>query len=119
MLTIHLFLIKVILSETVGKNHDAALAAVANWFHKNKMTINTTKTKHMVFGKGRNLKQHKTTTNRAEIEQTSSFGYLRLIIDDQLKFKDHVNYVKENLLKFCSLFYRLRLFLQEHSFLKF
>ena len=41
--------------ETVGKNHDAALAAVANCFHKNKMTISTTKTKHMVFGKGRNL----------------------------------------------------------------
>ena len=90
--------------ETVGKNHDAALAAVANWFHKNKMTINTTKTKHMVFGKGRNLKQHKTTINRAEIEQTSSFRYLWLIIDGQLKIKDHINYVKEKLLKFCSLF---------------
>ena len=35
--------------------------------------------------------------------------YLGLIIDDQLKFKDHINYVKEKLLKFCSLFYRLRL----------
>ena len=90
--------------ETVGKNHDAALAAVANWFHKNKLTINTTKTKHMMFVKGRNLKQHKTTINRAEIDQTSSFRYLGLIIDDQLKFKDHINYVKEKLLKFCSLF---------------
>ena len=95
--------------ETVGKNHDAALAAVANWFHKKKLTINTTKTKHMVLGKGRNQKQHKTTINRAEIEQTSSFWYLGLIIDDQLKFKDHINYVKEKLLKFCFLFYRLRL----------
>ena len=96
--------------ETGGKNHDAALAAVANWFHKNKLTINATKTKHMVFGKGCNQKQHKTTINRAEIEQTSSFRYLEIIIDDQLKFKDHINYAKEKLLKFCHLFfYRLRL----------
>ena len=76
--------------ETVGKDHDAALATVANWFHKNKLTINTTKTKHMVFAKGRNLKQYKTTINRAEIEQISSFRYLGLIIDNQLKFKDHI-----------------------------
>ena len=54
---------------TVGKNHDAALAAVAIWFHKKKLTINTTKTEHMVFGKGRNLKQHKTTINRAKINR--------------------------------------------------
>ena len=105
--------------ETVGKNHDATLAAVANCFHKNKMTINTTKTKHTVFGKGRNLKQHKTTINRAEIEQTSSSRYLGLIIDNQLKFKDHINYVKEKLLKCCSLFTDYALFLQEHSLLKF
>ena len=94
--------------ETVGKKHDAALAAVASWFHKNKLTINT-KTKHMVFGKGRNLNQHRRTIDRAEIEQTSSFRYLGLILDDQLKFKDHINYVKEKLLKLCSLFYLLRL----------
>ena len=72
----------------------------------------------MVFGKGRNLKQQKTTINRAEIEQTSSFRYLGLILDDQLKFKDHINYVKEKLLKFCSLFYRLRLIFTRSQLLK-
>ena len=55
--------------ETVGRKHGAALAAVAGWFHKNKFTINTTKTKHMVFGKGRNLNQHRTTIDQAEIGQ--------------------------------------------------
>ena len=73
---------------TVGKKHDAA---VVNCFHKNKLTINTTKTKQLEFGKGRNLNQHRTTIDRAEIEQTSAFRYLGLILDDQLKFKDHIN----------------------------
>ena len=57
----------------------------------------------MVFGK----KTHSKTAqnnSRAEIEQTSSFRYLGLIIDNQLKIKDHINYVKEKLLKCCSLF---------------
>ena len=104
--------------ETVRKNHDAILAAVANWFHKNKLTTNTTKTKHMVFGKGRNQEPHKTTINRAEIEHTSSFRYLALITDDQLKFKDLINYVKEKLLKFCYLFRRLRLIFTRTQLLK-
>ena len=72
----------------------------------------------MLFGKGRNLKQRKTTINRAEIEQTSSFRYLGLIIDDQLKFKDHINYVKEKFLKFCSLSYRLRFIFTRTQLLK-
>ena len=59
----------------------------------------------MVFGKGRKLNQHRTTIDRAEIEQTSSFRYLGLILDDQLKLKDHINYVKEKLLKCFSLFF--------------
>ena len=46
-------------TEIIGTKHDATLAAVASWFHKNKLPINTTKTKQMVFGKGRNLNQHK------------------------------------------------------------
>ena len=84
--------------ETEGNKHGAALAAVAGWFHKNKLTINTTKTKHMVFGKGRKLNQHRTTIDRPEIEQTSSFRYLGLIFDNQSKFKDHIIYVKEKIL---------------------
>ena len=63
----------------------------------------------MVFGKGRNSNQHRTTIDRSEIEPTSSFRYLGLILDKQLKFKDHINYAKKKLLKFCSLYYRLRL----------
>ena len=72
----------------------------------------------MVFGKGRNLNHHRTTTDRSEIEQTSFFRYLGLILDNQLKFKDHVNYVKEKLLKFCSLFYRLRFIFTRTQLLK-
>ena len=94
MLTIQLFLIKVVIRhDAVRKKHDAVLAAVASWFHKNKSTINATKTKHAEFGKGRNLNQLKTTINRAKNEQTGSFRYLGFISDDQLKFKGQINYV--------------------------
>ena len=40
----------------------------------------------MVFGKVRNLNQLKMTIDWAQIEQTSSFRYIGLILDDQLKF---------------------------------
>ena len=63
----------------------------------------------MLFGKAHNLNQHRTTIDRSEIEQSSSFRYPGLMLDNQLKFKDHIDYVKEKLLKFCTLFYRLRL----------
>ena len=61
----------------------------------------------MVYGKGRNKNQHRTTIDRAEIEQTNSFRYLGLMLDDQLNVKDQTNNVKEKLSKCCSLFYQL------------
>ena len=69
----------------------------------------------MVFGKGRNLNQHRTTIDRSEIEQTSSFRYLGLIFNNQSKFKDHIIYVKEKIL--LSFFFTDHaIFSQEHSF---
>ena len=60
--------------ETLAKNHDAALAAVANWFHKNKLTINTTKTKHMLFGKGRNLNSAKQQLTERKLNKPALLG---------------------------------------------
>ena len=102
-------------TEIKGIKHDATLAAVGSWFHKEKLTIYT-KTKRMVFRNGRNLNQHKSTIDRAEIEQTSSFRYLVLILDNQLKFKDHINYVKERLSNSRLLYTEYALLLREHSF---
>ena len=35
--------------ENVGIKHNTTLEAAANWFYKNNLTINTSKTKHIVF----------------------------------------------------------------------
>ena len=35
-----------------------------------------------------------------------------------MKFKDHINYVKKKLLKFCSVFYRLRFIFTRTQLLK-
>ena len=85
-----------------------------------KLTINTSKTKHVVFWKSRNLNQRKPTNDGAEKEQISAFRYLRLIIDSPLKLKHQINYVKEKALKFSTFFFNYyALLLWEQCFYEF
>ena len=103
-------------TEIVEIRYNATLAAVANWFFKNKLTIKTTKTKLIIFGIGCNLNKRKPTIDREEIEEVRFFRNLGIILDNQLKFKDHINYFKKKFLNSCSLFTGCALFLRERRF---
>ena len=71
---------------------------------KKQLTINQTKTKHMVFGKGLNQNRHQKKNNWSSRYWTNQlFRYLGLILDKQLKFKDHINYFKENSVPFLPI----------------
>jgi len=43
-----------------------------------------------------------------EIERVKSCGYLGLIIDDELKWSEHINTINSYLLKYLGIFYKLR-----------
>ena len=45
-----------------------------------------------------------------EIVQTHSYKYLGVIIDDKLKWHDHIMYICQKISKFSGLFYRIKRF---------
>jgi len=66
---------------------DVVLAKCADYFNANKLILNFSKTKVMLFNKGKINSPFKLN---CDVEIVSVFKYLGYIIDDKLKFKSHV-----------------------------
>ena len=79
-----------------------------NWFKSNKLTLNLDKTSYMVFSP-RRIFSIKLLLNDVEIEKAHTCKYLGIYLDDQLNWKNHIDYIcKKKLAKICRNFYRLR-----------
>ena len=48
------------------------------------------------------------TLNNQEIKKVSNCRYLGVVIDDELKWTDHIEHIYNKLLKYTSIFYKLR-----------
>lgn len=74
------------------------LEKLMNWLNGNKLKINVAKTKAMMLGKKKFREELKTlkdgiSIGGSEIEMVEEMKYLGLIVDCQLNFKSHVNYM--------------------------
>lgn len=87
--------------------HDLDL--LLDWFKRNKLTLNSDKTKYMFFHK-------KTYTPNSLnnvciqgeiIERVNKIKYLGLVIDSNIKWTDHINYIKNKILPVLSVLHRL------------
>ena len=65
---------------------------------------------HIVFLGSQMRKKHNFTLQLCnnDIKQVSCCKYLGVYVDDQLNWKNHIEYVHKKLLKFVSIFYKLR-----------
>ena len=72
------------------------IALVSEWFGRNKLTLNTKKTKVMLFGtpyKVKHANPVEIKVNNETIEQVHEFKYLGVILDSSLKFAKHTDYI--------------------------
>ena len=78
------------------------LSAVHQWLNANKLTLNTDKTKYMVFG-SKQMLRHKPDLNLSmngkKLERVSVMNYLGVHLDEHLTFSDHISIVCKNPLK--------------------
>ena len=88
-----------------------ALSALNNWFSTNNLKININKTNFMVFNP--HPRKHidlnlniKVSDNN--ISCVSCCKYLGVYIDNDLKWKSHVDTVYQKLVKFCGILFKLR-----------
>ena len=92
------------------------LKKLNDWFSANKICINVDKTVYSVFGPGAKIDllndyNCSLVLNGMILKQVSCSKYLGVFIDDELKWKTHINYVVKKLLKYVGIFYKLRSYL--------
>ena len=71
------------------------LSIVDEWLKANRLTLNTKKTKYVVFGTRHTLEHEvpdlNITIGNERIKRVSNLKYLGMVLDDKLTFDEHVN----------------------------
>ena len=84
------------------------LKRVNIWLKLNKLTLNTTKTKSMVFHrKQKQMEPLQFSIDGEVIENVSSFNFLGITLDEGLTWKNHFDLIKTKISKTIGVFYRL------------
>lgn len=92
------------------------LKKIGLWLRANKLTINLKKTHYMVFHRAKIKNTTKIVTiDDTCIETKCNTKFLGIIIDNKLKWNDHVSYVKNKISKSIGIFYRARHFLNKQT----
>ncbi len=73
---------------------NSELNKISNWFKLNKLSLNTTKLKCMVFHMPhKHVMYPKLEIDHVEIQQVKEFYFLRIVLNEQLTWKNHTEYL--------------------------
>ena len=82
--------------DSLGNNVNQQLVKLEKWFKANKLTVNGSKTKAILFSK-KKIKvedRPKIYIDNTEIEYVNHFKFLGIRLDDQLSFKHQISHIK-------------------------
>uniref|UniRef100_A0A669CTI2 Reverse transcriptase domain-containing protein n=1 Tax=Oreochromis niloticus TaxID=8128 RepID=A0A669CTI2_ORENI len=69
------------------------------WFDVNKLSLNLTKTKFMIFGNRVKQDEVILSIDGVPIERVTELRFLGVVLDDKLKWKSHIEYVRKKMVK--------------------
>ena len=87
---------------------------IAEWFEKNKLTLNIKKTKLMIFGTNPILPKFSNISlsyNGTTIDRVDSFRYLGVVFDPRLTWSEHINKLSCNISKRIGVIRRVKYYL--------
>ena len=92
------------------------LPKLQNWFYANKLSLNTLKTKYVLFHKTSMaddlpLKFPKLSINTLNVERVTKFKFLGIHFDENMSWKYHIEHVENKLSSVARMVYRTRSFL--------
>ena len=92
-------------------NHELIL--LNNWLVSNKISVNATKTKYIIFSYRSNVKIRLGNLNIGNeiISEANSIKFLGVFLDNQLKFNIHTNYISNKISKQVGVLYKLNKYL--------
>jgi len=96
----------------INQKANECLNDLYRWFIANKLSLNLTKTCYMVF-KAKGDDNVELYCGRRIIQKVDNCLYLGVIIDNELKWTLHIEQLYCKLIKFTSIFYKLRFKLPE------
>ena len=90
---------------------------IVEWLNANKLSINTSKTKFIIFKSKNKFLPQKFTfkLNDHIIKQASYVKFLGVIIDQDFTWKNHITLVLKNIVKFTGLIAKLRHFTNKNT----
>ena len=97
-------------NEAMSKANDI-MERYYNYFTKNKLTINESKTKYMVFSNKSNKGVKNgcnISVNNYVLEQVTSIKFLGVIINNKLNWNDHKEYIQQKIRKSLGILYKCR-----------
>ena len=87
------------------------LTKITEWFVANKLSLNTIKTKYILFGKSLDnipLSLPKVKMNKIEIQRVDKIKFLGVLIDEQLNWKHHINLIENKISKNVGIMFRCK-----------
>ena len=87
---------------------NSEMLKIHNWMVSNKLSINYSKTKYMLFHRQRNQHPFSLYINNKRIDKVNCIKYLGVKIDDKLTWRKHIKYIEGKLSSACGAIYRLR-----------
>ncbi len=102
---------------SISNKLNVELRNVFEWFCRNKLKVNPTKTKCMLFHsrrKFRNDSELLICLNRTEIEQVDNYKYLGLHLDTHLSFDKHIDIIGSKIKQRTRLLWKMRSFIDQN-----
>jgi hypothetical protein len=108
---------------TLFRNMNTELIKISDWFKSNKLSINIEKTKWMLFYPNSKKKLIPSITplifvDNIEIKRTKITKFLGIYIDENLKWKHHVNNLNNKIARTIGILYKSRSFLNKHTLIQ-
>ena len=103
--------------EHVSQQINIELATIQEWLNVNKLSLNVSKTKFMIFHHHqRNIEQivPDIKINSEKIEKVNEFNFLGLTIDEYLSWKPHIQKISNKIARTLGIMCRLKNFLPAH-----
>ena len=88
---------------------------VKKWFDVNKLSLNASKTKYMIFANREISNEVKLRIEDTEIERVLEMKFLGVIIDHKLSWKMHIKHVQSKISKSIAILYKMRDLLNYHA----
>ncbi len=94
---------------------NSEMIKLKSWFNINKLSLDLSKTKKMLFGNGRKITRATPQIDGVDIERVTETKFLGVIIDENLNWKPHIKYLQSKVSKTIAVLNKEKQVLDNNS----